>query len=363
MRRARALPAVIALSALAGLNAPASALSATDGVLPVCAVPTGPFGDWYGTPPPPNATTYQEIVGQKQFVEQYFVDRGLLRECAAQIYEHTVSNAFVDFRSFVTNAVPNVIDAAGGDEQTVTVTMPNAVRVEWGQCLPRGGLGTVQCPDGAVNPATSGTILYRVRQADGFFRGQWTAAQSSTIAAFQSPGFQLQKLGAPCSMTATSCTYTVRFTRDTTNLPAVRKDIQLLLTFNVRMQDGSVETGSGIAVPLVIVQQGGGAQPSPGQQPTTGPATTGGGGSSAGSTPEPAPTPTGTTRRCVVPALAKVKLASAKTRLARAGCTVGKVSRAASRTIARGRVIRTTPRAGSRLAARAKVRLVVSKGR
>lgn len=129
-----------------------------------------------------------------------------------------------------------------------------------------------------------------------------TAAQSTVSPAFQSAGFQLQKLGPACGITTTSCTYTVKFTRDTTNLPAVRKDIQVLLQFDVRMMDDGIETGAEIAVPVVVVQQGGGAKPGPNQEPAAGPPTAGGGVSSAGTTPAPAPA----TARCVVPALAKV---------------------------------------------------------
>lgn len=375
MRRARRVG--VLLIALTGLAAPSlvtapGASAATDGVAPVCGTAWG-AAEWYGTYP--FADTYNEITGQKQYVDGYYVARGTLHECASQMYEHTVyqcanqscSWAFSGFRPFTANAVPNVIDAAGGDEQTITVTLPQAVNVYWGQCLPRGGLGTVTCPSDAVNPAHSGTVLFRARDADGLFRGPWTAAQTDQYSGFASPGFQLRKVGAACANNATSCTYTVKFTRDTTNLPAVRKDIQLLLQFDVRMMDDGKETGAEIAVPVVVVQQGGGAKPAPGQQESTGPATTGGGVSSAGSTPDPGsgagPVAVKPTKTCTVPEVAKLTLAKAQTRLKAAGCVVGTISKARSRTVAKGRVIRAGQKAGKTVAAGTKVSLVVSRGR
>lgn len=365
IRAALRLVALTGAIVTAGLASAPGAAAADDGVAPVCGTAWNPASDWYGTYP--FADTFSQIQGQTQYVDQYFVARGTLHECAAQMYQHSVwtctpaessncSMAFSGFRAFTATAVPNVIDAAGGDDQTITITLSAAVQVLWGQCLPRSGLGTVQCPDGASNPAHSGTILYRVRQADGLFRGPWTATQNN-----DNPGFQLQKLGAPCDIHATSCTYTVRFTRDTTNLPAVRKDVQLLLQFDVRMMDDANQTGAEIAVPVVVVQQGGGAQPAPGQQPSAGPPTTGGGPGSSG--PPPTAPTTVKTRRCVVPTVAGAKLAVAKTRIKAARCALGRVSGARSRTVAKGRVIRTSPKAGTRLAVGARIGLIVSRGR
>lgn len=68
-------------------------------------------------------------------------------------------------------------------------------------------------------------------------------------------------------------------------------------------------------------------------------------------------------RFCVVPNVRRQALATARARLVRAGCRVGTVKRAYSRTVERGRVISQRPRARTRLAELTKVALVVSRGR
>jgi uncharacterized delta-60 repeat protein len=66
---------------------------------------------------------------------------------------------------------------------------------------------------------------------------------------------------------------------------------------------------------------------------------------------------------CVVPGVRGQKLAAARTRLVRANCRLGKVRRAYSSRVRRGRVITHRPRAGARLAELAKVDVVVSRGK
>jgi uncharacterized delta-60 repeat protein len=66
---------------------------------------------------------------------------------------------------------------------------------------------------------------------------------------------------------------------------------------------------------------------------------------------------------CVVPAVRGKKLAAARSRLVQANCRLGKVKRAYSRTVGKGRVISQRPRVGARLAELATVDLVVSRGR
>ena len=66
---------------------------------------------------------------------------------------------------------------------------------------------------------------------------------------------------------------------------------------------------------------------------------------------------------CVVPAVRGRKLAAARTRLVRANCRLGKVKRAYSRTVGRGRVVSQRPRVGARLSELAKIDLVVSRGK
>ena len=66
---------------------------------------------------------------------------------------------------------------------------------------------------------------------------------------------------------------------------------------------------------------------------------------------------------CVVPGVRGQRLATARTRLVRANCRLGKVKRAYSLRVRSGRVISQRPRVGARLAELAKVDLVVSRGR
>jgi uncharacterized delta-60 repeat protein len=66
---------------------------------------------------------------------------------------------------------------------------------------------------------------------------------------------------------------------------------------------------------------------------------------------------------CVVPNVRGRVLTSARTAIASAHCSVGKVTRAASRTVRAGRIIGQSPRPGTQLPEDAAVGLVVSRGR
>jgi eukaryotic-like serine/threonine-protein kinase len=76
-----------------------------------------------------------------------------------------------------------------------------------------------------------------------------------------------------------------------------------------------------------------------------------------------APTSTTLAPKCVVPKLAGRTLAAAKAALKKAGCKTGKVTRARSRKVKRGRVISSKPKAGTSRPLGAAVALVVSRGR
>jgi hypothetical protein len=69
------------------------------------------------------------------------------------------------------------------------------------------------------------------------------------------------------------------------------------------------------------------------------------------------------TARCVVPNVRGRTVKQAKARLARARCSLGRVTRAYSRRVGAGRVIRQNRRPGARLAIRTRVNVVVSRGR
>jgi len=85
-------------------------------------------------------------------------------------------------------------------------------------------------------------------------------------------------------------------------------------------------------------------------------------GGSAGATSDATPT-VHTARRCVVPNVKGKTMAAARRAIRRGGCVTGRVRRAYSASVARGRVIAQAPRAGARLGAGAKVSLVLSRGR
>jgi subtilisin family serine protease len=70
-----------------------------------------------------------------------------------------------------------------------------------------------------------------------------------------------------------------------------------------------------------------------------------------------------TPARCSVPRLRGLTLAAAKRVLVKKGCRLGRVTKARSRRVGRGRVIAQKPAPGLRLARGARVRIVLSKGR
>jgi hypothetical protein len=68
-------------------------------------------------------------------------------------------------------------------------------------------------------------------------------------------------------------------------------------------------------------------------------------------------------RKCVVPNVKRKPLATAKRRIVAAHCRTGKVTKAKSKTVPKGRVIAQKPAAGKKLAPGSKVNLVVSGGK
>jgi hypothetical protein len=66
---------------------------------------------------------------------------------------------------------------------------------------------------------------------------------------------------------------------------------------------------------------------------------------------------------CIVPNVKRKPLATAKRKIAAAHCKTGKVKKANSKTVRKGRVISQRPRAGKKLVRGSKVDLVVSRGK
>jgi hypothetical protein len=101
------------------------------------------------------------------------------------------------------------------------------------------------------------------------------------------------------------------------------------------------------------------------------------GGATTGTTsttlPPPPPPPTtapmaptttrGPAEPCIVPKLAGTTLPVARRRLARTSCRLGRVGRAYSRKVRRGRIISQRPKAGRRLGYGTAVNVVLSRGR
>jgi hypothetical protein len=77
----------------------------------------------------------------------------------------------------------------------------------------------------------------------------------------------------------------------------------------------------------------------------------------------PPPTTQPPVRRCVVPKVRGRSFKQAKAAIRRARCATGRVRKAFSPSVRRGRVIAQRPRAGTRLPRGSKVKLVISKGR
>lgn len=337
---ARSLLTLLAAVLATAVALPATATAQTDGVLPVCS--TGfSQADWFsGT----IEDRMANVIGEKDFIESMYVGRGTLSECASQMSATFGPNStFLGFEKPLITVSESVIDAAAGDAQTVTISVPQATSVFWPSCYPYQGGGSVTCPDAAPanGNAGFGKILVRPRASTGFFDSLWTAIWLNTT-----PGFQLQQVGPLCSYASTSCTYTVRFARDLTNLPLVLGDKQVLLQLPYFMSSPNRDITA--AIPLLMIVSGGGAQPGPNQTPSTGPPT-------GGSTTSPV-------QMCVVPKLTGRTLTRAKKLLKAAYCRVGDVTRRKSKRVAKGRVISTSLKAGAKRDAGTKVKLVISRG-
>jgi Calcineurin-like phosphoesterase/PASTA domain len=88
-----------------------------------------------------------------------------------------------------------------------------------------------------------------------------------------------------------------------------------------------------------------------------------------GDAPPPPPPPpvdppkTGRTARCIVPRLTGRTLSRSRTLITRAGCRLGRVTRAYSARVATGRVLKQRPRAGVRLPHGTRIAVTVSRGR
>jgi hypothetical protein len=79
-------------------------------------------------------------------------------------------------------------------------------------------------------------------------------------------------------------------------------------------------------------------------------------------TSAPPPPPPPPVKKCIVPKVVGLKLAKAKTKIKKAHCRVGKITRKHSSLKKKGKVIKQFPKAGKHLKVGTKVNLTVGKG-
>jgi hypothetical protein len=307
---------VVMLAVVCGSAAVASharADSAEEGLLPICAPTTFADPAWN-----PKESDWHDHVSENTSVgitDQY-VGMGLAQNCAFQSYydselicdgEGNCHQSDVPvYHPFVAGyAFPDTFDAADGDHQRVTITMPGTTPypgssspgVSWGACFPgfkwHEPLVLTGCdPNGwEYNseentslpgttdsfPAQGGAMMYRPRSVGGNFTGPWTASFGDA-----SPGFHLQHTGAaPCTTTATSCEYELDFTRDPTGQLQVTQDMQVVLELPATKVGAEGPITASVAIPMLVIQTGGEGKPE-GGGPSGPEVPTGGSGSGSG---------------------------------------------------------------------------------
>lgn len=294
-------------------------------ILPLCG--SIPLEQWFANDPRAIFTdgetdAYSDTIG-----------RGFYFDCAAQLRLITrqengsaVADHLEQFSS--TQALPNTINPAAGNGQIITLSAGANVVPTWPGCLPV--TSTKDCPPATylTNGFPPGTVYYRRRGSDGTFKGGWTVAVNSYF-----PGFTLRRMPSCATISASTCDYEIVFPKDYNGAPTFGIDTQVVLKvgFIIRVSGDLPAYNDVLGIPLFIS-------------------------SSSGSSPKP-----GT--NCVVPSVASLTLAAAKTAIKAAGCLVGTVTKSPSKAIARGAVISTSPKAGRTVKLRTKVQIKVSSGK
>jgi uncharacterized membrane protein YgcG len=387
--------------ALCVLAAGARAESAEEGLLPICAPTTSADPAWNV-----NESDWESHVEENTSVgiTNQYVGMGLAQDCAYQSYydselicdgegnchpsDISVYHPFVPGYAF-----PDTFDAADGDHQRVTITLPGTTPnpgasipgVAWGACFPgfkwHEPLVMTGCDPNAWQynsgentslptstdsfPAQGGAMIYRPRSAGGIFTGPWTASFGDA-----SPGFHLQHVGAsPCVSADTSCEYELDFTRDPTGQLQVTQDMQVVLELPAEKSGAEGPYGATVAVPMLVIQTGGSGSPGTGSGIGGGSGSggsgsgSGSGGGSGGGGGGAGLVPRVTAASCTVPKVAKLTLARAKAALAAAHCKAGATHRAYSPSVKKGLVIAATPPTGAKPATTKPVDLKVSRGK
>jgi uncharacterized membrane protein YgcG len=392
------LTTTLAVCALCALAPQARADQAEEGLLPICAPVTSADPAWNL-----NESHWQSYISENTSVgiaDQY-VGMGLANDCAYQSYvtselicegQNCHRSDILEYHPFVPgHAFPDTFDAADGDHQRVTITMPGTAPepntsspgVAWGACFPgfkwHEPMVLTGCdpngwqynPDENTSipgttdsfPAQGGAMIYRPFSPGGIFTGPWTASFGDA-----SPGFHLQHLGAPCTTTDTSCEYELDFTRDPTGQLQVTQDMQVVLQLPATKIGAEGPIYATVAIPMMVIQTGGNGSPGGGSGSGpggsgggsgAGPGGSGGGAGGGGATAlvtKPAVT-------CTVPKVAKLTPAKAKSALAAAHCKAGGADHAWSAAVKKGLVIAADPPTGSKVATTKPVDLTISRGR
>jgi hypothetical protein len=329
LAKTRALPAgaFVLCATLAALGLLAAALAsptaraadAEHGVLPICNPTTSADPAW-------DVDAFFSGDRDPEYVTEDTQDpaaawttvMGLANNCAYQSYftselicddmNNCHRSDVQDFHALPVAAVfPDTIDAAGGDDQVVKITVPGTTPaadgvtpgVGWAACYPGATwyqeVSVTGCdPDGwqyigNPNPYYTGTtdsfpmregdMVYRPRSPGGNFTGPWVASWGKA-----SPGFHLQHVGSdPCTTDDATCKFRVVFNRDPTGQLQVTQDMQVLVQVEATYATGEGSVGSMLAIPMLVIQTGGNGRPGDGGDGGSGDGGgSGGGGSGSG---------------------------------------------------------------------------------
>ncbi len=391
-----ALLLVLAATAAAVRTPSAQADQGEEGVLPICAPTTNADPAW-----DPRIEDWHLHVQENTQVgpTDQWVGRGLAQGCAYQSWFSSEEECdgegschpgeTIFFHPFVHGyAFPDTFDAADGDHQRVTITIPGTAPylpasepgVGWGACFPgfkwHEPLNLTGCdPNGwqydnenevPTHPGTTdsfpepgGAMSYRPRSPGGNFSGEWTTSLGDA-----SPGFHLQHVGTPCTTSDTSCEYELDFTRDPTGQLQVTQDMQVVLEIEATVLGDEGPLNETEAIPMLVIQTGGNGTPgggTPGGGDGSGGGSGGSGGGGGGSGGGGGPTP-GPAAACTVPRIARLKVAQAKRALLEARCKVGAARHAYSKAVRKGLVIAATPATGSKVSTSEGVGYTISRG-
>lgn len=280
-------------------------------------------------------------------------------------------------------ALPDkVVTPTDGASFAFSLQVTGMDRILWPVCFPANKNGPGDCPESRFDDVNGrlpyhGALAYRVRGTDGLFGGRWNATMSGGTPGFWIESLSMancQSLGSTggggmcaCPETTLTCHFQIHFKKDAQGKPVITRDIQVVLEMESRVDSiPNVQQGYSVqlAIPLVIKAPDFGSSGTPPTNPTTGGSQNPAPQANAGVQPTTTQQNTAATPKpkCIVPKLAKVTLASAKTRLVAARCKLGTTKSAYHAKVKKGRVISFSRKPGWSGAVGTKVDVVISKG-